>query len=128
MSDATQVMHPALGSAAAASPLAAARLTDRQRLAVLLEGAALLSLLERAAWWLPHGWSEARVSAGGRLALPSREAVPGRSPQPAQEQLRELLLRLFRAPAPRLGGAAGSRGACEGGGTPGSGPLARPGP
>jgi DNA-binding NtrC family response regulator len=130
MSDATRVMHPTLGAPdelAAAAPLAAARLTDRQRIAVLLEGAALLSLLERAAWWLPQGWAEARVAAGGRLALPAREAVPGRSPRPVQEQLRELLLRLFGA----AGAAAGDPGAAawsceagEGGAAPGSGLLA----
>ncbi len=130
MSDATRVLHPTLGAPgewAAAAPLAAARLTDRQRLAVLLEGAALLSLLERAAWWLPRGWSEARIAAGGRLALPAREAVPGRSPRPAQEQLRELLLRLFGA----AGAAAGDPGAAawscevgEGGAAAGSGLLA----
>ncbi|MBV8201216.1 MAG: hypothetical protein JOZ15_11390, partial [Acidobacteria bacterium] len=95
---ADQVFHPALTAApGAAAPLAGARLTDRQRLAVLLEGAALLSLLEHAGWWLPRGWERARVAAGGRLALPAEEAAPGRSPRPAQEQLRELLLRLFGA-------------------------------
>ncbi|HEV3075656.1 MAG TPA: sigma 54-interacting transcriptional regulator [Thermoanaerobaculia bacterium] len=130
MSDATRVLHPTLGAPdewAAAAPLAAARLTDRQRLAVLLEGAALLSLLERAAWCLPRGWAEARVAAGGRLALPAREAAPGRSPRPAQEQLRELLLRLYGA----AGAAAGDPGAAawsceagEGGAAPGSGLLA----
>src|SRR5579864_5110549 len=129
MSEGTQVMHPVLGSSgssgsAAASPLAAARLTDRQRLAVLLEGAALLSLLERAAWWLPRGWAEARVAAGGRLALPPPEAVPGRSPRPAQEQLRELLLLLFGAAAGDPGAAAWSCEAGEGGAAPGSGLLA----
>jgi len=125
MSGATQVLHPTLGpAAAAASPLPAARLTDRQRLAVLLEGAALLSLLERAAWWLPHGWAAARVAAGGRLALPPREAVPGRSPRPAQEQLRELLLRLFGDAAGDPGAAAWSCEAGEGGTAPGSGLLA----
>ena len=125
MSDATQVLHPTLGLAAAtAPPLAAARLTDRQRLAVLLEGAALLSLLERAAWWLPQGWAEARIAAGGRLALPPREAVPGRSPRPAQEQLRELLLRLFGAAGADPGAAAWSCEAGEGGAAPGAGLLA----
>src|SRR5260370_42576223 len=124
MSHATRVVHPTLGSAAAESPLPAARLTDRTRLAVLLEGAALLSLLEHAAWWLPHGWAEARVSAGGRLALPPREAVPGRSPRPAQEQLRELLLWLFGAAAGDPGAAAWSCEAGEGGAAPGSGLLA----
>jgi DNA-binding NtrC family response regulator len=127
MSDATRVMHPTLGAPdewAAAAPLAAARLTDRQRLAVLLEGAALLSLLEHAAWSLPHGWVEARVAAGGRLALPLREAVPGRSPRPAQEQLRELLLRLFGAAAGDPGAAAWSCEVGGGGAAPGSGLLA----
>jgi DNA-binding NtrC family response regulator len=98
MSAATQVLHPALATAAAA-PLPAARLTDRQRLAVLLEGAALLSLLERAGWRLPRSWEGAGVAAGGRLALPAAAAAPGRSPRPAQEQLSELLLRLFGAAA-----------------------------
>jgi hypothetical protein len=77
MSAATQVLHPALATAAAA-PLPAARLTDRQRLAVLLEGAALLSLLERAGWRLPRSWEGAGVAAGGRLALPAAAAAPGR--------------------------------------------------
>jgi two-component system, NtrC family, response regulator len=125
VSAAAQVLHPALGPAAAASPLPAARLTDRQRLAVLLEGAALLSLLERAAWWLPHGWEEAGVSAGGRLALPARQAAPGRSPRPAQEQLRDLLLRLFGAAAADPGTAPPwSCEPGEGGTAPGAGLLA----
>jgi len=125
MRAAAQVVHPALGSASSASPLPAARLTDRQRLAALLEGAALLSLLERAGWWLPRGWEAARVSAGGRLALPPGEAVPGRSPRPAQEQLRELLLRLFGAAVADLGGMpARSCEAGEGGIAPGAGVLA----
>jgi DNA-binding NtrC family response regulator len=125
MSAASQVVHPALTAAAAAAPLPAARLTDRQRLAVLLEGAALLSLLERAGWWLPRGWERARVAAGGRLALPAEEAAPGRSPRQAQEQLRELLLRLFGASAADPGAAAAS--SCEpgeGGTAPGFALLA----
>jgi DNA-binding NtrC family response regulator/tetratricopeptide (TPR) repeat protein len=124
MTAASQVVHPAL-TAAAAAPLPAARLTDRQRLAVLLEGAALLSLLERAGWWLPRGWEKARVAAGGRLALPAEEAAPGRSPRPAQEQLRELLLRLFGASAADPGAAAAA--SCEpgqGGTAPGYALLA----
>jgi len=125
MRAAAQVVHPALGSASSSAPLPAARLTDRQRLAVLLEGAALLSLLERAGWWLPHGWEAARISAGGRLALAPRDAVPGRAPHPAQEQLRELLLRLFGAAVADVGGTpAQSCEAGEGGIAPGAGLLA----
>ena len=109
---AAHVVHPAL-IALAAAPLPAARLTDRQRLAVLLEGAALLSLLERAGWWLPRSWEGAGVAAGGRLALPGAAAAPGRSPRPAQEQLRDLLLRLFGAAA--TDPAAPAASSCEAG-------------
>jgi two-component system, NtrC family, response regulator len=108
MSSADQVAHPALAASAAAPALEAARLTDRQRIAVLLEGAGLLSLLERAGWWLPRGWAAARVSPGDRLLLPPGAASPGRSPRPPQEQLRELLLRLFGAAAAAPGTGAAS--------------------
>ncbi|HYL05087.1 MAG TPA: sigma 54-interacting transcriptional regulator [Thermoanaerobaculia bacterium] len=114
---AAQVVHSAL-TAVATAPLPAARLTDRQRLAVLLEGAALLSLLERAGWWLPRSWEGAGVTAGGRLALPGAAAAPGRSPRPAQVQLRELLQRLFGAGAADPVAAAAS--SCE----PGEGATA----
>jgi transcriptional regulator with AAA-type ATPase domain len=112
-----QIVHPSLASSPAALALGAARLTDRQRIAALLQGAALLSLLERAAWWLPRGWEAAGVSAGGRLLLPPDEASPGRSPRPAQEQLRELLLRLFGAADGDTGAAAAWSGGPEWDGT-----------
>ena len=124
MSSAGQIVHPVL-AASAASPaaldLGAARLTDRQRIAALLQGAALLSLLERAAWWLPRGWHAARVSAGGGLLLPPDAASPGRSPRPAQEQLRDLLLRLFSAAEGDPGAAAAWSGGAGWDGT-GAGP------
>ncbi len=125
MSAAAQVVHPVLASSPAALPLAEARLTDRQRLSVVLEGAGLLSLLERAGWWLPRGWEPARVAADGRLLVPPAAAAPGRSPRPAQEQLRELLLRLFGVAAGAAGpAAAGSSGPEPGEAAPGTGLLA----
>jgi two-component system NtrC family response regulator len=119
MSAADQIVHPTLEPGPAALAMGMARLTDRQRIAALLQGAALLSLLERAAWWLPRGWHGAGVSAGGRLLLPAGAASPGRSPRPAQEQLKELLLRLF-------GAAAGDAGANTADG-PGAAAAADPG-
>ncbi len=74
-------------------PLPISRLTDQQRLAVLLQAAGLLSLLDRAGWMVPE-WSAARVGSEGGLRLPV--AVPGRASRPAQETLRELLGHLFR--------------------------------
>jgi DNA-binding NtrC family response regulator len=67
------------------------RLTDRRRLAVLLQAAGLLSVLERAGWRLAEP-AAARVTADGRLVAGRVE--PGRSPH-AQEVLCELLDRLF---------------------------------
>ena len=120
-------VHAALASSPAPAPLplTAVRLTDRQRLAVLLEGAALLSLLERAGWWLPRGWEGARLTVAGRLAVPAAEASPGRSPRPPQEQLSELLLRLFGAAAGDSGAAVASTSWPAGGrAAPGSGLVA----
>jgi two-component system NtrC family response regulator len=74
---------------------AAARLTDRRRIAVLLEGAALLSLLERVGCSLAEGWRHAALTAGGHLVVAPRAVAPGRVPSRAAELLRDLLLRLF---------------------------------
>jgi transcriptional regulator with AAA-type ATPase domain len=101
MTAAVEIVHATLSPVPVPAPLplpvAAARLTDRQRLAVLLEGAGLLSLLEHAGWQLPLGWEGAGVTAAGRLALAARAVSPGRSSRPPQEQLAGLLLRLFGA-------------------------------
>lgn len=87
------VEHLCLEPVSRAVPLGAARLTGQQRIAVLLQAAGLLSLLDRAGWAVPD-WSLAGVTPEGRLAVP--EAVPGLSERHAQEILRELLGRLFR--------------------------------
>jgi transcriptional regulator with AAA-type ATPase domain len=81
--------------------LGEARLIDRRRLAVLLQAAGLLSVLERAGWRIAD-WTAARVTPDGRLTVDGAE--PGR-PRPAQEVLCELLDRLFGvAPAEGEGG------------------------
>jgi DNA-binding NtrC family response regulator/tetratricopeptide (TPR) repeat protein len=90
-------VHPALGSTSGLAPLAGARLTDRQRAAVLLQAAGLLSLLERAGWRLAD-LDAARLASGGRLAVPLDALEPGREPRPVQEILRDLAARLFAQP------------------------------
>jgi DNA-binding NtrC family response regulator len=89
------VLHPCLASSARSIALAEARLTDRRKVAALLEGAGLLSLLDRAGWRLAAGWEGARISPEGRLALGAEATAPGRSSQPIQEILLDLILRLF---------------------------------
>src|SRR4051794_22347396 len=92
------VLHACLASPARPArsmALAEARLTDRRKVAALLEGAGLLSLLDRAGWRLATGWEGARISPEGRLAVGADAAAPGRSSRPAQEVLLELVLRLF---------------------------------
>ncbi len=106
------IVHPALAAAPGSHGVPAERravgiaggdrLTDRQRLAVVLQGAGLLSLLERAGWGLVDGWAGATVAAGGVLSVP-RDAVGVRRPdRMVQTLLRDLLLCLFGG-----GGVAG---------------------
>jgi DNA-binding NtrC family response regulator len=116
VSPALRVVHPALEPVPRSVPLAAARLTGQQRIAILLEAAGLLSLLDRAGWAVLD-WSLAQVTPEGRLTVP--EAAPGLSERHAQEILRELLGRLFRhegsaalagrGPASRAARALGDR-------------------
>src|SRR3954471_15492331 len=89
------VLHPCLASPARSIALAEARLTDRRKVAALLEGAGLLSLLDRAGWRLASGWEGARISTEGRLAIGEEGAAPGRSSRPAHEILLDLAARLF---------------------------------
>src|SRR3954463_13456481 len=101
------VLHACLASPARPArsiALAEARLTDRRKVAALLEGAGLLSLLDLAGWRLAAGGGGARIPRGGRLAGGAEAAAPGRSSRPAQEVLLDLILRLFGE------GAAGGRG------------------
>ncbi|MCH9646906.1 MAG: sigma 54-interacting transcriptional regulator [Deltaproteobacteria bacterium] len=75
------------------SPLAKARLTDRQRLGIVMQATALLAVLEECGWRLSQGWRAARVSTHGQLRLSPVEA--GRSSTLPQALLRQLLLELF---------------------------------
>ncbi len=96
-----ELVHPALvtaeahadGAGAPPAPLRAARLTDRERLALLLQGTALLAHLEHAGWHLPAGWRGAAVTTDGLLRVPG--AGPGRARRLPQELLRELVEELF---------------------------------
>jgi two-component system NtrC family response regulator len=89
---ARELRHPAL-EGGEGTPLAAAPLNDRQRLAVVLQGAALVAHLAHAGWHLAAGWRGARVGAGGLLRV---DAVrPGPAPVVPQEQMLELLALLF---------------------------------
>jgi transcriptional regulator with AAA-type ATPase domain len=117
MRPAGRLIHPALDPGLDLLPLAEARLTGRQRLAVVLQAAGLMSLLDRAGWHLPTGWSDAGVTTGvttlGCLALRRPRAVaPGRAVQLPQELLRELLGVLFGATGP--GGEKGEPGRLAG--------------
>ncbi len=74
------------------APLEAAPLSDRQRLAVVLQGSALLAHLQGVGWHLPEGWASARASADGRLG--GVTASPGRL-GPVQALLRDLVALCF---------------------------------
>jgi len=91
------VVHPCLASPPRSIALAEARLTDRRKVAALLEAAGLLSLLERAGWRLAEGWDAARISPADRLVVGAEGAAPGRSSLPCQEMLLDLAERLFGA-------------------------------
>ena len=120
------VLHPVLSGAPRTLPIGAARLTDRQRIGVLLQGAALLSILERAGWRLARGWGDAGV-AGGRLYVPAHAVSAGPMRGLAQGLLRELLLRLFGAAswAP-AGGSSMAAGPSDAESTAGTADVAPP--
>ena len=107
------VVHAALRSPAGdeeAAVLAEARLTDRQKLAVVLQGAALLAHLEHAGWHLVAGFRGAVVDGEG--ALRGLRAAPGRTRQHPQDLLRELLGELFDDPV-RVAGRGEARRAAR---------------
>ncbi len=84
-----------------------ARLSDLQRLGVVLQGAALLAQLEHGGWVLAEGWDAASLTNDGLLRVQSVQ--PGRSDQLVQVALGRLLRRLFRIEGPVAGrGAARS--------------------
>jgi transcriptional regulator with AAA-type ATPase domain len=92
---ASKLGHPAMILARRSLPLAEARLNDRQRLAVLLQGAALHSHLSHAGWRLTAGWSGVGVDENGLLRGVGAE--PGRDRVPVQSHLAALALALFGA-------------------------------
>ncbi len=108
-SGAERLEHPAFVPATG-RPIDAAACTDRAKLGVLLQGAAVLSLCDGGGWSLVRGWESAAVDGCGRLS--GLEARPGRDSRPAQEKLRELLLRLFRAKT-RVAGRGEGRSAAR---------------
>ena len=61
-------------------PIDQTRLSDQQRIGVVLQGAALLSQLEHGGWVLPGGWDDVTLDRDGLLSLESIR--PGRSTQP----------------------------------------------
>jgi len=86
--------HGALAAAEGKS-FSEARLTDQQRLAVLLQGVAVLGHLERLGSSLAGGWNGARISSGGRLTGLVVQA--GADRERPQRRAEELLLALFQA-------------------------------
>ena len=68
-----ELRHPAL-EPAGGEDLESARLTDRQRVSILLQAAALLSHLDFGGWRLPHDWAGAMVDGTGRLRSIRAEA------------------------------------------------------
>ncbi len=76
-------------------PIDQARLSDQQRLGVILQGAALLSQLEHGGWVLHGGWDDVSLDRDGLLRVD--RIRPGRSDQLVQVALGHLLRRVFRA-------------------------------
>ncbi|MEE8524276.1 MAG: sigma 54-interacting transcriptional regulator, partial [Thermoanaerobaculia bacterium] len=101
-----ELVHPALDGLSGERP-ETAKLSDRQRLAVVLQGAALLAHLERGGQRLAKGWDGARVTADGLLKV--GEMRPGRSPELPQVSLCVLLRRLFRSAGERIPGRGEAR-------------------
>ena len=75
--------------------LALARISDRQRIAVLLQASSLLSHFEVAGWRLVSDWQGARLNSRGLLC--GVTATPGRDKALPQARLAELSALLFRA-------------------------------
>ncbi|HKI85807.1 MAG TPA: hypothetical protein VKA53_03580, partial [Thermoanaerobaculia bacterium] len=92
LSPAEQIFHPTIGDRATV-PVAENVIDDRQRIAVLLEGAGLLSLLAASDWHLTNGWRDATLTPDGTLT--GVRVAPGRERIPTAESLAGLLGLLF---------------------------------
>ncbi len=103
---ADHLSHPALELTPVAA-LGEARLRDREKVGVVLQGAALLSHLDAAGWYLERGWIGAGVGTGGELC--GVAAVPGRRRVLCQKRLAELVEALFGSGAEVAGRGAARR-------------------
>lgn len=92
MSAPTAIRHLAFEPRRAVA-LADARLSDRERLALLFQSTAVLAHLEQAGWRLGSALEDARVDPQGLLVLPAPQ--PGAAYEQTQELLLRLLARLF---------------------------------
>ncbi len=91
-------------------PLDQARLSDQQRLGVVLQGAAVLAQLEHGGWALPGGWDDVTLDRQGLLSVGSIRS--GRSDQLVQVALGRLLRRLFHTEG-RIAGRGAARTAAR---------------
>lgn len=95
MGDEPHLQHPCLMRTADGGPPEQASLSDQERIAVILQAAALLAHLEHGGWYLPDGFKHVKISDKGLL----QEAGPirrGRASEQPQASLLRLLSRLFR--------------------------------
>ena len=88
-----QSLQPVPEGAAVADPREMVA-TDRERAALLLQGAALLAHA-RAAGWRLRSWRTARVDAGGVLRVHPESVAPGPDDRLPQVPLRQLVVLLF---------------------------------
>ncbi|MEM9596239.1 MAG: sigma 54-interacting transcriptional regulator [Acidobacteriota bacterium] len=92
-----RLIHPSVEGFGGHPPLVQVRLTDQQRLAVVLQGAALRAHLDHGGWRLGgEGWDDAELTASGVLKLPP--PLPGRCGSMPQVDALRLLRRVFRTP------------------------------
>ena len=110
---ALRLRHLALGPPPTAplQPLADAALSDRQRVAVLLQAAGLVAHLDHAGCHLDGGWASARLTADGLLRV--ARVRSGRSRALPQELLTDLTGRLFGSAAEVAGRGEARRSARE---------------
>ncbi len=93
--------HQALSAGSAGCPLDQAQLTDQEKIAVVLQAAALLAQLEHGGFFLALGWEGSCI--GPDLLLRVGQIQEGRPLELAQNALQRLLARLFRSQGPIAG-------------------------